>query len=52
MTDSVRPSLLQDLAWRLEALAFDAVTFLARLFPIDAVSDLGAAVVGALGPLT
>jgi len=40
------------LVWRLEALAFDAVTFLARLFPIDAVSDFGAAVAGVLGPLT
>jgi len=28
------------------------VTFLARLFPIDAVSDFGAAVIGVLGPLT
>ena len=39
VADSSRPSLLQDLAWCLEALAFDAVTFLARSFPIDAVSD-------------
>ena len=34
VADSSRPSLLQDLAWRLEALAFDAVTLLARSFPI------------------
>ncbi|MCA6306392.1 MAG: lipid A biosynthesis acyltransferase, partial [Phenylobacterium sp.] len=52
MADSARPSRLQDLVWRLEALAFDAVTFLARLFPIDSVSDFGAAVAGVLGPLT
>ena len=52
VADSSRPSLLQDLAWRLEALAFDAVTFLARSFPIDAVSDFGATLVGWLGPLT
>ncbi len=52
VADSSRPSLLQDLAWRLEALAFDAVTFLARSFPIDAVSDFGANLVGWLGPLT
>ena len=52
VADSSRPSLLQDLAWRLEALAFDAVTLLARSFPIDAVSDFGATLVGWLGPLT
>jgi KDO2-lipid IV(A) lauroyltransferase len=52
VADSARPSRLQDLVWRLEALAFDAVTFLARLFPIDSVSDFGAAVAGVLGPLT
>jgi KDO2-lipid IV(A) lauroyltransferase len=52
VADSSRPSLLQDLVWRLEALAFDAVTFLARSFPIDAVSDFGATLVGWLGPLT
>lgn len=52
VSNSPRPSLLQDLGWRLEALAFDLVTGLARLFPIDAVSDFGAAAAGALGPLT
>ena len=44
--------LAQDLAWRLEALAYDAVTLLARAFPIDAVSDFGAALLRRLGPLT
>ncbi|MCA3720214.1 lysophospholipid acyltransferase family protein [Phenylobacterium sp.] len=52
MTDRTRPSRLQDFVWRLEAWAFDAVTFLARCFPIDAVSDFGAALAGVLGPLT
>jgi alkanesulfonate monooxygenase SsuD/methylene tetrahydromethanopterin reductase-like flavin-dependent oxidoreductase (luciferase family) len=52
VADSSRSSLIQDLAWRLEAVAFDAVTLLARSFPIDAVSDFGAALVGWLGPLT
>jgi KDO2-lipid IV(A) lauroyltransferase len=47
-----KPSLAQDLAWRLEALAYDAVEGLARLFPIDAVSDFGAWLFARLGPLT
>jgi Kdo2-lipid IVA lauroyltransferase/acyltransferase len=51
MTQS-RPSFGQDLAWRLEALAFDAFTGLARLLPIDTVSDLGAWLFRRLGPLT
>lgn len=47
-----RPSLAQDIVWRFEALAFDLVTGLARLFPIDAVSDFGAWLFRWLGPLT
>ncbi|MFN3583775.1 lysophospholipid acyltransferase family protein [Phenylobacterium sp.] len=46
------PSFAQDLAWRLEALAFDVATGLARLFPIDAVSDFGAWLFRTLGPRT
>lgn len=46
------PSFAQDLAWRLEALAFDAASGLARLFPIDAVSDFGAWLLRTLGPRT
>jgi KDO2-lipid IV(A) lauroyltransferase len=46
------PSLAQTIIWRLEALAYDAVTGLARLFPIDAVSDFGAWLFKRLGPLT
>jgi KDO2-lipid IV(A) lauroyltransferase len=40
------------LSWRLEALAFDAAAGLARLFPIDAVSDFGGWLLRTLGPLT
>ena len=47
-----RTSLGQDLLWRLEALAYDGVTALARLFPVDAVSDFGAWALRRLGPLT
>lgn len=47
-----RTSLGQDLLWRLEALAYDGVTALARLFPIDTVSDFGAWLLRRLGPLT
>ena len=47
-----RPSLAQDLAWRLEAFAFDVVIALTRLAPVDAVSDFGAWFFKALGPLT
>jgi KDO2-lipid IV(A) lauroyltransferase len=36
----------------LEAIAFDAAAGLARLFPIDAVSDFGAWLFRTLGPLT
>lgn len=48
----VKPSLGQDILWRLEAFAYDVVTGLARLFPIDAVSDFGALLFKRLGPLT
>jgi KDO2-lipid IV(A) lauroyltransferase len=51
-----KPASFQDLAqgliWRLEALAFDALTGLARAFPIDAVSNFGASLFRALGPVT
>jgi KDO2-lipid IV(A) lauroyltransferase len=42
----------QDLLWRLEAAAYDALAWGLRRLPVDTVSDLGAAIVGALGPLT
>jgi KDO2-lipid IV(A) lauroyltransferase len=47
-----RPSLAQDIAWRLEALGFDLLTGLARALPIDLVSDFGAWLFQRLGPLT
>ena len=48
----LRPSLFQDIAWRLEALGFDLMTGLARALPIDGVSDFGAWLFQRLGPLT
>jgi KDO2-lipid IV(A) lauroyltransferase len=51
MTD-VRPSLAQDLLWRLEALAFDVVIAFARALPVDLVSDFGAWFFKSFGPLT
>ena len=42
----------QKILWRLEAGAYDVAEFLARLFPIDAVSDFGAWLFRTLGPMT
>jgi len=42
----------QHIAWRLEAFAYDIAEFLARLFPIDGVSDFGAWFARTFGPLT
>jgi len=47
-----KPAFAQDLMWRMEALGFDALSGLARLFPIDAVSDFGAWLFRTLGPMT
>jgi len=47
-----RPSFFQDLVWRLEAFAFDVVIALARMLPVDTISDLGGATLRRLGPLT
>jgi KDO2-lipid IV(A) lauroyltransferase len=49
---ATKSSWSRDLAWRLEALAYDAAAGLARAFPIDAVSDFGAWLFARLGPLT
>ena len=49
---NARPSLGQDILWRLEGFAYDLVVGLARLFPIDGVSDFGAWLFKALGPVT
>jgi Kdo2-lipid IVA lauroyltransferase/acyltransferase len=51
MTDSL-PQMRQNILWRFEAWLYDFVDFLARLFPIDAVSDFGAWLARGLGPLT
>ncbi|MFC3076521.1 lysophospholipid acyltransferase family protein [Phenylobacterium terrae] len=47
-----RPSLAQDLLWRLEALAFDIFVGLIRLLPVDTVSNFGGWLVKTIGPLT
>jgi Kdo2-lipid IVA lauroyltransferase/acyltransferase len=51
MTES-RSSRRQALLWHIEAWLYDFARFLARLFPIDTVSDFGAWLVRRLGPLT
>lgn len=47
-----KPSVAQDILWRLEALAFDVVILFARMLPVDMVSDFGAWFFKAAGPLT
>lgn len=47
-----KQSVLTTAAWRIEAALFAAVVGLARLFPIDTVSDFGAWLFGVLGPRT
>lgn len=47
-----RPSSLQSLVWRLEAVGFDLLTGICRLFPVDLVSDFGGAAARLIGPLT
>jgi KDO2-lipid IV(A) lauroyltransferase len=42
----------QDLAWRLEAAAYDALEWTLRRFPVDAVSDFGSWLLRRLGPRT
>lgn len=46
------PSIWLKLGWRLEALAYDAVVGAMRLLPVDVVSDIGAALLTTIGPLT
>ena len=46
------PSLAQDLAWRAEVVAYDALAFVLRRFPLDWVSAWGAALFQAVGPRT
>ena len=47
-----RPAFAKDLAWRLEALAFDLFSAALRALPTDTASALGGALFKALGPLT
>jgi KDO2-lipid IV(A) lauroyltransferase len=47
-----KASFGQHLLWRLEAAAFDALEWLARRFPVDAVSDFGSWLFRWLGPKT
>jgi KDO2-lipid IV(A) lauroyltransferase len=49
--DHERPTRAQDLLWRLEALGFDLVAGVMRRLPLDFASDLGAGLLGWLGPL-
>jgi len=42
----------QDLAWRFQSWALDAVTLVLRALPVDAASALGGGVLKAIGPLT
>ena len=51
MTESTS-QMRQNTLWRFEAWLYDFAEFLARLFPIDAVSDFGAWLFRSLGPLT
>jgi KDO2-lipid IV(A) lauroyltransferase len=48
---TARPSLGQDLVWRLEALGYDVFTFLFRLLPLDWASAMGGALLRLIGPL-
>jgi KDO2-lipid IV(A) lauroyltransferase len=47
-----RISLGQQVLWRIEAGLYDILAGLARIFPIDSVSDFGSALFKTLGPLT
>ncbi|MGZ3375071.1 MAG: lysophospholipid acyltransferase family protein [Phenylobacterium sp.] len=51
MTQPSAP-MRQDLLWRFEEWAYDVAQSLARLLPIDTVSDFGAWLFRTLGPLT
>lgn len=51
MTDP-KPSFWQDVGWRCEALAYDAIVALMRALPVDTASDLGSWFFRTFGPLT
>ncbi|THD59266.1 MAG: lipid A biosynthesis acyltransferase [Phenylobacterium sp.] len=46
------PPMRQNIQWRFEEWAYGSAQFLARRFPIDAVSDFGGWLFRTLGPLT
>ena len=50
--DDEKPSFGQDLAWRLETLAYDGLTAILRLLPVDWTSAFGGWLLRTLGPLT
>jgi len=47
-----RTSIFEHFLWRIEAFAYDVAATLARIFPIDSVSDFGSWLFRRLGPLT
>lgn len=49
---AVNQSYVSKFFWMLEAALFDAISGLARLFPIDSVSNFGGSLFRRLGPLT
>ena len=51
MTESSGP-MRQKHMWRFEAWAYDVAELVARLAPIDVVSDFGAWLARTVGPLT
>lgn len=52
MAHEARPSFSQDLAWRLETVGYDVLTFLFRLLPTDVASWMGGALLRTIGPLS
>ncbi|TAJ70112.1 MAG: lipid A biosynthesis acyltransferase [Phenylobacterium sp.] len=49
---AVNQSYVSKFIWMLEAALFDAISGLARLFPVDSVSNFGGSLFCGLGPLT
>jgi KDO2-lipid IV(A) lauroyltransferase len=49
---SAKPTFMQDIAWRLEAILYDTFSAFTRTLPIDTASDFGGWLLKTLGPLT
>ncbi|ESQ77058.1 lysophospholipid acyltransferase family protein [Asticcacaulis sp. YBE204] len=47
-----KPSFWQDMAWRFEALVYDAFVALVRALPVDTASDVGGWLLRHIGPIT